>query len=70
MTIHHFKTNIHCGNCIAKITPFLEGVVEIESWSIDLNDPDRILQVTLRQDQSSKVIDAIRQAGFEIELQS
>ena len=70
MTTHLYKTNIICGNCVAQVTPFLDAITEVEEWSVDLTNPDRLLQVAFSQDQSSKVVEAIHNAGFEIEMVS
>ncbi len=40
-----FKTNINCGGCIAKVTPFLDKAEGIASWSVDTNVPEKILTV-------------------------
>jgi copper chaperone len=40
-----FKTNINCGNCVSKVTPFLNQVEEIENWKVDTSIPEKILTV-------------------------
>ena len=40
-----FNTNIKCAGCIAKVTPFLNQVEEIEDWRVDTNNPDKILTI-------------------------
>jgi len=38
-----FKTTINCNGCLEKVTPVLENLPGIESWSVDLNDSEKIL---------------------------
>lgn len=40
-----FKTNINCGGCIAKVTPFLDEAVGVGKWSVDTANPDKVLTV-------------------------
>lgn len=62
-----FKTNINCGNCIKSITPFLNEVDNIDLWKVDTDNPDKILEVELDDENESTVIKAVKKAGFEIE---
>mgnify|MGYP001202678365 CR=1 FL=1 len=40
-----FKTNINCGGCIAKVTPFLDETAGTGKWSVDTANPDKVLTV-------------------------
>ena len=63
-----FKTNINCGGCIASVTPALNQIDEIESWSVDTENPEKILSVELEDEADAQcVIDAVSSAGFRIE---
>jgi copper chaperone CopZ len=63
-----FKTNINCGGCIASVTPALNQIDEIESWSVDTENPEKILSVELEDDTDSQcIVDAVSSAGFRIE---
>ena len=61
-----FKTNINCGNCIKSISPFLEEVAEISHWSVDTDNPDKILTVEGETITNELVIDTVEDAGFDI----
>lgn len=63
----HFKTNINCGNCVAAVTPFLNQLDNIDNWKVDTTDPEKILEVTLDDDNEAAVIDAVQRAGYVIE---
>ena len=62
-----FKTNINCGNCINSVTPFLNEVDNIDLWKVDTNNPDKILEVQLDDQNKNTIIEAVKKAGFEIE---
>ncbi len=64
---HQFKTNINCGGCIAKVTPFLDGEGAIQSWSVDTENPEKILMVETDWD-SSQVIALVASAGYKAEV--
>ena len=62
-----FKTNINCGSCIKSVTPFLNDVDNIDLWKVDTENPEKLLEVTLDDDNENTVIEAVKKAGFEIE---
>ena len=62
-----FKTSIHCGGCIKSVTPFLNNLDNVDSWKVDIENPDKVLEVTIDDDNEKAVIDAVKKAGFEIE---
>ena len=59
-----FKTNINCGDCIGKVTPYLDGNEHIESWKVDTNNPDKILTVSGDDITPDIVINTINDTGF------
>jgi len=62
-----FKTNINCGNCVRSVTGFLNDVTNIESWEVDTNNPDKILTVKGENCNTTSIIEAVEEAGFDIE---
>lgn len=40
-----FKTNINCQGCISKVKPVLDGNPNISKWSIDTENPNKLLTV-------------------------
>lgn len=62
-----FKTNINCGGCVAKVTPKLNETEGICNWSVDTNNPDKILTVETENISAKEVIEAVEKAGFKIE---
>ncbi|MFV0310106.1 MAG: heavy-metal-associated domain-containing protein [Dysgonomonas sp.] len=65
--IFTFKTNINCGGCIAKITPFLDEVKGISNWNVDTANKNKVLTVVSNGITESEVIDTVQKAGFKIE---
>lgn len=63
-----FKTNINCGGCIAKVTPFLDEVKGISNWNVDTANKNKILTVVSDGISESEVIDTVQKAGFKIEM--
>ena len=62
-----FKTNINCGSCINSVTPFLNEVDNIDFWKVDTENPTKILEVQLDDENKATVIEAVIKAGFKIE---
>jgi cation transport ATPase len=60
-----FKTNINCGNCVAKITPFFNQQPAIQTWQVDTKNPDKILTIE-GQITENQVIELITKAGFQV----
>ena len=63
-----FKTNLHCDNCIATITPYLDDISEISQWNVDLKDDNKTLTVKGENLSPDKIIDALAQAGYKSEV--
>jgi copper chaperone CopZ len=64
MKTQKFKTNIACGNCLAKVTPILDAESKINSWSVDLQSDDRILTVESDEITADEVFKTVLKAGF------
>lgn len=62
-----FKTNIMCGDCIKKVTPYLDKTVGADNWSVDTKDPKKILTISSSDADADKVISAIGNAGYKAE---
>lgn len=62
-----FRTNIKCGNCVATVTPHLNAVSGIDSWVVDLKDPNRTLTVQTDAADAETVKKAVETAGYRAE---
>lgn len=67
MKTNRFKTNINCGGCIKSVTPHLNSLENIESWKVDIDNSDKILEVTSEGAIENEIVAAVQKAGFEIE---
>jgi copper chaperone len=65
----HFKTNINCGSCVAKVTPFMQKAESVEQWKVDTANREKILTVEGDAVNEKEVIQAVEEAGFKIERQ-
>ena len=64
MKVLKFKTNIQCSNCLAKVTPKLNEQSGIDSWNVDLQDPERTLTVETENLEPDDIKKAVLKAGF------
>ncbi len=64
MKTQKFKTNINCGNCLAKVTPILNAESRIKSWEVDLKSEDRLLTVESEDMSAEDVFKTVIKAGF------
>jgi len=67
MKTNRFKTNINCGGCIKSVTPHLNSLENIESWKVDIDNSDKVLEVTSEGAIENEIVAAVQKAGFEIE---
>lgn len=67
MNTYKFKTNINCGGCVAGVTPFLNKLENAE-WKVDTENPDKILSVQSDSVSEKEIMEAVKSAGFEIEV--
>ncbi|MET1056211.1 MAG: cation transporter [Pedobacter sp.] len=64
-----FKTNIKCGGCIATVTPHLDAVAGLDSWTVDTTAPEKVLTVSGNADAlTEEVINTLKKAGYDAEL--
>lgn len=61
-----FKTSLKCGGCINAITTGLNSIVSIQTWKVDLESPDKVLEVQATSDVTELVIESVKKAGYQI----
>jgi copper chaperone len=66
MATTKFKTNAKCGGCVAAIGAKLNTLMASDDWSIDLADPNKVLEVKV-DIAPATVIAAVKEAGFKAE---
>lgn len=62
-----FKTNINCGSCVRAVTPRMQQLKGLLSWKVDTDHPDKVLHVEMEHDIAAAVIEAVQNAGFQIQ---
>ncbi|MGV3502518.1 MAG: heavy-metal-associated domain-containing protein [Adhaeribacter sp.] len=62
-----FKTDIKCGGCVAKVTPFLNAIPGVEKWEVDTQNPNKILTLRTDAGEPEQIKKAVREAGFKAE---
>lgn len=62
-----FKTNINCPHCLAKVTPVLNAMPEIEQWKVDLDSEEKILTVEGEVD-ATDIQETLRKTGYQAEV--
>ena len=67
MKILKLKTNINCGGCESKATPFFNKQEGVESWEVYVNNPDKILIVKSQRFLEEQVVPLLDKIGFKEE---
>jgi copper chaperone len=62
-----FKTNIMCGSCIDKVTPYLQKADSVEQWKVDTTTKEKVLTVEGDKVDEKQVVQAVQNAGYKIE---
>ncbi|MAN29526.1 MULTISPECIES: heavy-metal-associated domain-containing protein [Mesonia] len=62
-----FKTNINCGGCVSKVTPFLNKQDGVERWEVDTDNPDKILTVESNGATDEDIETTLKKIGFKAE---
>jgi copper chaperone CopZ len=62
-----FKTNIKCDGCIAKVTPALNETVGPDNWSVDIQNPNKILTIKNDAVKTEVVAEALKKVGYRME---
>ncbi len=62
-----FKTNIKCDGCLAKVSPFLNGLEDIRKWEVNILTPEKILTVETASLSAGEIQAVVREAGFTAE---
>lgn len=63
-----FKTSLKCNGCKNNLQPYLDSIKEVISWNIDLNSPDKILEVNIENISIEQFLEKIRPSGYQFLL--
>ena len=67
MKTYQFNTNINCGGCVAKVTPHLNENSAIQQWSVDTQNPKKVLTVQTESLSEEAIVNLVNKAGFKAE---
>lgn len=62
-----FKTTINCGACVAKVTPVLNEQENISSWSVDTENPEKVLTVKGEDIDETDLVRSLLKIGYKAE---
>ncbi len=62
-----FKTTINCGSCVAKVTPILDNLEDVQKWEVDTANPDKILTVNGENIDEADLVKSLQKIGFKAE---
>lgn len=62
-----YKTNIKCDACVVKVTPGLNETIGENKWKVDLSNPARVLTVTVQEDKTNQLTEALQKVGYRVE---
>jgi len=64
MKKYQIKTNIMCAGCIEKVTPYLNANNEIRSWSVDIQNPNKVLTIETDNLTDEMIREIVKSAGY------
>jgi hypothetical protein len=66
MLVHRYRTDLHCGACVARVRPLLDAAPDVRRWTADTNGPQAVLMVEGEGITAERVDALIRPAGFHV----
>ena len=66
MLVHRYKTDLHCGSCVARVQPLLDAARDVKRWDADTTGPQTVLTVEGEGITAERVDALIRPAGFHV----
>ena len=64
MNILIFKTNISYKKHVAHIRPHLEAIPDVNRWTVDLHDVDKVLRIESNSLTPATIQHVVKQAGY------
>ena len=61
------KSNIKCNGCIAKVGPELDALEGVKNWSVDLEDPSRIVSLEIEDIDVQTIKERVAKVGYQLE---
>ena len=67
MKILTFTSNIACNGCLSKVKPFLDELEGVVKWEVDIENPQKILNVQSNELSADQIQEAVIKAGYQLE---
>lgn len=61
------KTDLSCKHCVMKVEPLLQGASGVIDYSIDLEHPDKIVDIASEGADINALIAGFKKAGYVAE---
>jgi len=59
-----FSTTINCSSCVRAVSPTLNELLGAGNWSVDTQDPNKILTVLQEHINVETLVDSIIRLGY------
>jgi hypothetical protein len=66
MLVHRYRTDLHCGACVARVRPLLDAAPDVQRWDADTDGPQAVLTVEGEGITAERVDALIRPAGYHV----
>lgn len=66
MLVQRYRTDLHCGACVAKVRPHLDAAPDVRKWDADTSGPQAVLTVEGDGITAERVAALLRPAGYHV----
>jgi hypothetical protein len=66
MLVHRYRTDLHCGACVARVRPLLDAAPDVKRWEADTGSPQTVLAIEGDGITAERVADLIGPAGYHV----
>lgn len=66
MLVHRYKTDLHCGACVARVRPLLDAAPDVSRWDADTDGPETVLTVEGEGITAERVGALLSPAGYHV----
>ncbi|MEM6764985.1 MAG: heavy-metal-associated domain-containing protein [Bacteroidota bacterium] len=63
---YKYTSNINCGGCIASVTPVLDEISTIQSWSVDTDHKQKVLTIEAEKLDEHMLKEKLAEIGFQL----
>ncbi|MDY3559164.1 copper chaperone [Gemmata sp. JC673] len=66
MLVQRYRTDLHCGACVAKVRPLLDAAPDVRKWDADTSGPQTVLTVEGDGITAERLGALLRPAGYHV----